>query len=55
MKRERYEDRRDEFEAAIAINPKFLQAIANLGVALKQLGKLSKNVLARPKRSIRTM
>eukprot|EP01043_Picozoa_sp_COSAG02_P021635 COSAG02_NODE_1103_length_14561_cov_2.692435_7_plen_139_part_00 len=39
MKMERFEDARDGFEAAIAIDPKFSQAIANLGVALKQLGK----------------
>ena len=39
MKWERFEDARDGFEAAIAIDPKFSQAIANLGVALKQLGK----------------
>jgi tetratricopeptide (TPR) repeat protein len=39
MKLERFEDARDGFEAAIAIDPKFSQAIANLGVALKQLGK----------------
>jgi tetratricopeptide (TPR) repeat protein len=39
MKMERFEEARDGFEAAIAIDPKFSQAMANLGVALKQLGK----------------
>lgn len=39
MKMERFEDARDGFEAAVAIDPKFSQALANLGVALKQLGK----------------
>ena len=39
MKMERFEEAKDGFEAAVAIDPKFSQALANLGVALKQLGK----------------
>lgn len=39
MKMERFEEAKDGFEASVAIDPKFSQALANLGVALKQLGK----------------